>query len=451
MIDRTTLTGMRFGFGLPLPAGAPTTPEAMLDALGGPDRAAAARPGLGFEDVRPVLARTTEARIARRADPSLMPAYETALREAAQAASRATRIRFARALDAPDGFRERLVNFWADHFTTRARNRGEAVLPETMVNDAVRPNLTGRFADLLRAATLHPAMLTYLDQVSSIGPGSVVGRRKARGLNENLAREAMELHTLGVGADYTQADVRQMALLLTGLDATAKDGFAFRPARAEPGAETVLGKTYGGDGLTPIHAVLDDLAARPETARHIARKLAVHFVSDTPDETMVGAMTQAFSATGGDLMAVYAALLHHPAAWEPILMKARQPQEFLLAAFRALGQGGAQVMRMGEKPFARFLMRPMALMGQAWQMPSGPDGWAEGAAHWISPQGLGARIAWAMEVPGRLVARMPEPRGFAVAALGGAADDDLLLAVSRAESVREGVGLALASPAFNRR
>ena len=450
-MDSTTIAAFRFGIGLPLPQGAPADAPAMLERLRGPDLAAAAWPGPGYADAAPLLARTLEARTAMRADPSLRPAYTALVREGQMLARTATRSRFARALDAPDGFRERLANFWTDHFTVRPRNRGEAVLPETLANDAVRPHLAGRFADLLRAAVLHPAMLTYLDQVSSFGPNSAAGRRRHRGLNENLAREVMELHTLGVGAPYTQADVTQMAKLLTGLDAGPKDGFAFRPARAEPGAETVLGRTYGGAGLEPVHAVLGDLAARPETAAHIARKLALHFVSDTPDAGLVAEMTAAWRDTDGDLAAVYAALLGHPAAWALPMEKARQPVDFMLAGLRALGLGGADVARMADAPFRRLVLEPMALMGQDWQRPNGPDGWAEGAAHWITPQGLGARIAWAMEVPGRLADPMPDPRAFAASALGAGADADLTLAVGRAASVREGVGLVLASPAFNRR
>jgi uncharacterized protein (DUF1800 family) len=304
---------------------------------------------------------------------------------------------------------------------------------------------------MLVAATLHPAMLAYLDQTASVGPGSAFGVRRGRGVNENLAREVMELHSLGVGAVYDQGDVRQMALLLTGLDANAADGFVFRPDRAEPGAEVVLGRAYGGAGVAPIEAALRDIALRDDTAKHIARKLAVHFVSDAPDAGLVAALTAAYLDTGGDLLAVYAALLAHPAAWEPRLMKARQPVDFILAALRALGMTGADMRRMAQGPAARLLTRPMALMGQDWQTPPGPDGWAEAAEAWITPQGMAARITWAMEVPGRLVVPMPDPVDFMRRCLGGAVDERLEWAAARAETTREGVGLVLSSPAFNRR
>jgi uncharacterized protein (DUF1800 family) len=451
VIDQPTLAAIRFGFGLPLPQGAPTPPEAMLAQLAGPDNITQTHPTLGFSDLQPLLVQARTARKQMREDPENREAYRLALREATLLAETQARAGFARCLDSPDGFRERLNAFWADHFTTRARAIAERPLPGTLIHDAIRPNLTGNFADMLIAATLHPAMLSYLDQSASVGPGSRFGQRRGRGLNENLAREVLELHSLGVGAGYGQDDVRQMALLLTGLEATAEGGFAFRPDRAEPGAETVLGKAYGGEGIAPIKAALRDIAMRGETATHIAHKLAVHFVSDTPDAGLVAALTTAFRDSGGALMAVYRALLTHPAAWEPRLMKARQPVDFILAALRALGMDGAQLRRMDRGPAMRLLARPMALMGQTWQEPAGPDGWPEAAEAWITPQGMAARITWAMEVPGRLVVPMPDPSDFLRRALGPAADERLIWAAARAESTREGVGLVLASPAFNRR
>jgi len=261
----------------------------------------------------------------------------------------------------------------------------------------------------------------------------------------------MELHSLGVGATYAQADVQKMALLLTGLEANLRDGFVFHPNRAEPGAEVVLDKAYGGEGLAPIKAALIDLARHPATAAHIAGKLATHFVADQPDPALVAAMTAAYVASGGALLEVYAAMLNHPAAWVPRQMKARPPVEFVLAALRALGMTGEALKRMARGPFSRLILKPMALMGQEWQNPIGPDGWSEAAEAWITPQGLGARISWAMEVPGRLVRPMPDPVDFANRALGPAADARLLWAAARAETTREGVGLVLASPAFNRR
>ncbi len=252
-----------------------------------------------------------------------------------------TRTTFARALSARDGLRERLVWFWADHFTTVARKRIDKAFPSALIEDAIRPHVMGRFSDMLQAVTLHPAMLVYLDQVISVGPNSPAGLRRGRGLNENLARELIELHTLGVGAVYAQDDVRQMAELLTGLVFKPEVGQGFEPNWVEPGSETVLGISYEGEGEEPILRALGDLALRPETARHIARKLAVHFISDTPDEDLVDALNGAFVASGGELAAVYTALVSHPSAWEKPMQKARQPFDFMVSALRALALGHA--------------------------------------------------------------------------------------------------------------
>jgi uncharacterized protein (DUF1800 family) len=270
-------------------------------------------------------------------------------------------------------------------------------------------------------------------------------------LNENLARELLELHTLGVSAGYGQADVRQLAELLTGLTLAPDEGFVFDKGRAEPGAETVLGVEYKGDGVAPILQMLDDLAVRPETARHLAGKLAVHFVADVPEAGLVAALEATWIRTRGDLAAVTGVLLSHKSAWVPEAGKARQPFDFLVAALRALGVSADQIYGAEGKAFRRMVLDPLADMGQPlWQAP-GPDGWPEAAADWITPQGLAARISWAIEVPERLVTPLPDPRDFVTKALGMRASARLVWAVSAAESVREGVGLTLAAPEFNRR
>lgn len=460
------VAAFRFGTGLPLPAGAPETPAALRAALSGPDAAAAAFPAPRTPEVLAATATAFEARrAARRAGEGAMStggggteggamaggALE-AEKEARAVVDRlrldGARAQVARAIEAPDGFRERLVRFWADHFTVRNRVGLDAALPGAFVEDAIRPNLNRRFADLLRAATLHPAMLAYLDQVSSVGPNSELGLRRGRGLNENLARELIELHTLGVGAAYTQDDVRELAALLTGLGVDSASGTVFRPSWAEPGAETVLGTSYGGEGMAPIEAVLADLAARPETAGHIARKLAVHFVADDPPAALVSDLAAVFRATGGDLAAVHGALAEHPAAWAAPLAKMRQPFDYVVATLRALGVTGAQVAALPRGPLRRHLILPMARMGQPWQAPRGPDGWPEEATAWVTPQLLAARIEWALEVPQRLMPTLPDPVGLARRALGDMAAGRVEWAAARAETRAEGVALVLSAPAF---
>jgi uncharacterized protein (DUF1800 family) len=433
----------RFGFGLPTGDPAAFVPAT---ALTGGDRAAAAWPGVDLAEVLPVL---RDFRRARRAKDAV--ARHAALAAADSLALRATRAHFARALGADDPLRERLVAFWADHFTTVSRSRVERVLPLTLIDAAIRPHVAGRFGDMLRAVVTHPAMLVYLDQAASVGPGSRKGRDGARGLNENLARELLELHTLGTGAPFAQTDVRELAELLTGLTADLRRGFVFDDGRAEPGPETVLGRTFAGTGLAPVLQALDHLAARPETARHLAGKLAVHFVADQPDPGLVDRLARTYLQTGGDLAAVVRALLGDPAAQGAVPGKLRQPFDFLISALRALGIGPGLAMAAAPRELRRLILDPLAAMGQPFLQAPGPDGWPEAAADWITPQGLAARIDWAMAAPVRLVRPLPDPRDFLRQALGDRADPRLARAVAAAESARDGVGLVLASPAFNRR
>ncbi|MCX7286274.1 MAG: DUF1800 domain-containing protein [Rhodobacterales bacterium] len=427
---------IRFGYGLPAPDPAV--------ALTGPDLTAEAWPGTSFAQIGPVLAAFRAAKTDK--DEAGIKAGH---RASDMLALRGAKAIFARAAGSEDPFRERLVAFWADHFTVAAKTRMDRALPSILIDEAIRPHVTGRFADMLRAVITHPVMLIYLNQEASYGPSSRKGMRLKKGLNENLARELLELHTLGVGASYSQTDVRELAELLTGLSVTS-EGFDFDPRRAEPGPETVLGVTYGSEGLEPILQALDDLAARPETAAHIAGKLAVHFVSDTPDAGLVAALSGVFQNTGGDLLSVAKALLAHPVA-APAGAKARQPFDFMVAALRGLGIKPGHLVAMQPKVFNRLILAPLTAMGQPFQQAPGPDGWPEAAADWITPQGLAARIDWAMQVPQRLQRPLPDPRAFLAATLGSRAGEKLVWAVSAAESAQDGVGLVLASPEFNRR
>jgi uncharacterized protein (DUF1800 family) len=429
------MRAIRFGYGLPVADIAPPT---------GPDRAVTTWPGTALTELGPILMDYREAKKAKD---------EAAIRAGHRAADaltlRGVKAIFARAVGSDDPYRERLVAFWADHFTVAPKTRMERPLPAILIDEAIRPHVGGRFADMLRAVVTHPAMLVYLNQEASFGPGSPKGKRQSKGLNENLARELLELHTLGVGAGYSQADVRELAELLTGLAVAPDRGFVFDKRRAEPGAEVVLGVTYRGDGLEPVLRALDDLAVRPETARHIARKLAVHFVADEPDADLVEALEAVFVETGGDLAAVSAALLAHPLAVQGT--KARQPFDLMVAGFRALGVTPDMIVALEMKPFKRLILDPLAAMGQPFQQAPGPDGWPEAEADWITPQGLAARIDWAMQAPERLVRPLPDPRAFLQVALGARAGKTLIWAVGAAESARDGVGLVLASPEFNRR
>ncbi len=455
---------IRFGCGLSPSIAPPASVDQMLRGLQAPDRAAQQFPITPFADLLP---KAQDYQVAVRAYRRAKRAGAEAARAAAQAEVRAQRaamrreatVWFAhtvlRRTRSADPMRERLTAFWADHFTAVGRDAMTRHVQAAYIEEAIRPHVSGRFADLLKSAVTHPMMLIYLDQNTSVGPGSRAARnakKKKRGLNENLARELLELHTLGVGGPYTQGDVRQLAELLTGLGFDIKDGFGFRPHFAEPGAETVLGKAYGGKkaGLEDIHAVLDDLARHPVTAAHIARKLAVHFISDRPDPALVKAMTARYRDTDGDLHAVYAAMLNHPAAWDFSQRNVKPPIDFVGSALRALDILPKHIPATKERRIRGMLQVPLSLMGQQWGQALGPDGWPEADAEWITPQRLAARLQWAMSVPFLMRRVLPDPRDFVGAALGTTAPEAVRFAASAAESRAEGVGLVLASPAFQR-
>jgi uncharacterized protein (DUF1800 family) len=342
------------------------------------------------------------------------------------------------------------VAFWADHFTVRARSGRTTHLVTPYIEEAIRPHIAGPFEDLLFAVTTHPMMMDYLQQIQSIGPNSIIGLRRGKGLNENLAREVMELHTLGVDGPYTQTDVTELAELLSGLTYTPLDGFDYITRRAEPGGETILGVTYSdAASLDTVRAGLTGLARHPATAAHLARKLAVHFLAQNPDNGLVAALTDAFAA--GTLLDVYRTLLDHPAAWVPTRAKVRVPQEYIAASLRALGVSGDAVAQAKPQDVRRHIEQPMRVMGQPWQRPVGPDGWPEDPADWIIPQTMAGRISWAMRAPEALMDMLPDPRAFVTAALGPDADPAVVFAATSAETRSDGIGVILSSAAFQRR
>ena len=452
MLFNPDIAAIRFGTGLGPTARPPADAQALLDSI----VAETASP-YRIEGFAPQKAEILEARRLGKAK----NAGEDGAAEALRAHRRMMdakgyawfAARLARHVAAPVGFGERLELFWADHFTVVGKRSETRALAATLSQDAVRPHLTGRFADMLLAAVTHPMMLAYLDQYTSIGEGSRVAQRTGRGLNENLAREVLELHTLGVGGGYTQTDVRELAKLLAGYGFDKHQNVNYLIARASPGAEVILGRSYGNDkpDVADVHAALEDLAAHPDTARHVALKLATHFVADTPDPELVAHIAATYQLSDGNLGACYAAMLDHPAAWAPTARKARQPVEFISASLRALGVPAGDIARVDIKQLRQGALQPMKLMGQEWEKPGGPDGWPEQAAHWITPQGLAARLQWAMTVPQLLRPDLPDPRAFAQTALGSRLDDETAFAARAAQTRWEGVGLVLASPAFQMR
>ncbi|SMX31795.1 DUF1800 domain-containing protein [Actibacterium lipolyticum] len=459
MMKFTDLAEVRFGTGISVRRSGPKDVDDILRRLQSRDDMAARHPIDEFKEVLPVLweiRKLQKVRKEKKDSPEGLEALTTVrdLRKTARDNQQHfLNAAFRRSIDTTDGFRERLTRFWADHFTVKGKTDILRNSVSTYVEEAIRPNMTGSFGALLKAATTHVMMLNYLDQATSAGPNSKAALATNRGMNENLAREVIELHTLGVDADYSQTDVHELAKLFTGMSFTAEKGFLFRPYFAEPGALSVLGNTYGSDTpkMDDIYAVLDDLAVHPATAHHITRKIATHFVSDHPDEALLTHMVAAYTGSGGDLLATYAAMLEHPSAWAPTLSKVRQPFDFVAASLRALDIPSEELLKLDWKRTRALLNLPMRVMGQNWENPTGPDGWPEAAEEWVTPQGMAGRIQWAMSAPALLSPALPDPRVFVDSALGGAASGDLRFAANAAETRAIGIGLILSSPDFQRR
>jgi uncharacterized protein (DUF1800 family) len=372
----------------------------------------------------------------------------------------AVKARVDAALVTPAPFAERLVHFWANHFAVSTDKLAVVGLAGTLEFEAIRPHLLGRFGDMLGAVERHPAMLLYLDQAQSVGAASPLGSRVAArgqrkiGLNENLAREILELHTLGVRTGYTQTDVTEFARALTGwtvsgigrgagarlAGGTGEPGrFVFAPAIHEPGDRMVVGKQYLAGGEAQAQAVLDDLAVHPATARHLATKLARHFIADVPPPAAVARIEQAFLRSGGDLPNVYRALVDAPEAWADGTSKFRTPWEWTVAVYRGLGarQAHANVLPLFTQ------------LGQPVWRPGQPSGWDDVAASWAGPDAVMRRVVAASRLAERasgLDARALAPKLFP-AGLSAATKE----ALARAETGGQALALLLVSPEMMRR
>ncbi|KMW59580.1 hypothetical protein AIOL_004562 [Candidatus Rhodobacter oscarellae] len=450
-ISTQTYATIRFGLGYPS-AGEPRDAAEILDRLAGPDAMAEAHPFLPEAEARTLARAVLLARRVKRKTKD-GAALATARKEIRAAQANVLLADLARAVETSDPFRERLQSFWLNHFAARAKMNILRPMASSYAGEAIRPHVASRFADLLKAAVTHPFMLVYLDQPESIGPNSVFGARKGRGLNENLAREVIELHTLGVGADYSQADVRQFAELLTGLDYDPRRGLRFLPSRAEPGPETVLGTEYGADParVEHIHAALEDIALHPATGPHLCRKLAAHFVADAPDAGLVAHMAAAYRSSGGHLMEVYAAMLEHPAAWAGFGGKVKRPMELVISSLRAVGVRAADLERLGPGQVRKRIELALRRMGQAYGQVPSPEGWPDNAEAWVHPHGVAGRIGWALGLARHIPGGAPDPREFVHNALGDAASERLVWAAGAAENRALGVALVLGSAEFNRR
>ena len=379
---------------------------------------------------------------------------EAYLRQAREAYVAAVGARAGSALQTATPFVERLVHFWANHFAVSVDKLLVVGMAGGFEADAIRPHVLGRFEDLLLAVVRHPAMLLYLDQAQSVGPNSFAAQRaggrqqRPRGLNENLAREILELHTLGVRSGYSQEDVTEFARALTGwtlpADDPAQDAtatFRFVPALHEPGTRTVLGRSYADAGEQQARAIIHDLVASPATARHLATKLARHFIADDPPPALVQRLAETFARTGGDLPSLYRDLVAAPQAWRSENLKFKSPWEWAISAQRAIGRQ--------EMPAAQAV-NLMNQLGQPVWRPGSPAGYDDRVATWAAPDALLRRV----EVAQRIAAQAGhgvDARRLAPRVLPGDLSEATAGAITRAESASTALALLLVSPEFLRR
>ncbi len=351
------------------------------------------------------------------------------------------------AASTPASFRERWALFWFNHFTVSAVKQESAVVTGAFEREAIRPRVFGRFEDLLAASSAHPAMLIYLDQVRSAGPDAMAARKRKLGLNENLAREIMELHTVGADAGYTQADVTEFARALTGWsvggpkETSDRQGrYLYRAAIHEPGPRTIMGKRYGEGDEAQARAVLHDLAVDPRTAHRISRKLAIHFVADDPPPALVERLSATWIHSGGRLDAVAKTLVEAPEAWTPEELKFKTPYELVVSGYRAVGAQPSQIKHLAV----------LTALGQKPYSPPSPKGWPEEAADWATSDAVIKRLEWAKgfaAVAGPLV----DPVAISHSSLGARMGERTAKAVARAETRQEALAILLMSPEFQRR
>ena len=343
-------------------------------------------------------------------------------------------------------FPERLAMFWSNHFCVVARGpvRGIAGAYE---RETIRPHVLGRYIDMLKAVEQHPAMLIYLDNQISFGPNSQAGKNQKKGLNENLAREILELHTLGVDGGYTQTDVTNFARIITGWTVAALNTpgvaagkFFYHAQRHEPGEWPVLGKTYPDRGMQTGLDCLEAFARHPGTARHIARKLASHFVADNPPPSLVAKLEKTFRDTDGNLAEVSRALVTSDEAWSADAKKLLPPVDLVIALSRSLlhKTGAGEMLRLSNQ------------LGQPLWQPGSPKGFPDDDNGWTNPSALNERLRIAEQVA-RLLDKSTDPRQLAEAVLGPDMRAETRQAIARAETREQGLELLIMSPDFQRR
>lgn len=443
------------------PGGRPAGPQPPQPQMGG-EPTMQDSPGMPVQPMQGVSA-APDAAAANSRDPA-QQARRFARQQGRDHYVGAVNARALSALNTAAPFVERLVHFWANHFAVSADKLQVIGLAGRFEFDAIRPHVLGKFADMLHAVERHPAMLLYLDQAQSIGPNSLAGQVAQRrgngqqrvGLNENLAREIMELHTLGVRTVYTQTDVTEFARAMTGWTVSGlgrgrgarragiegqPGDFVFADRLHEPGARTILGKSWNEQGEAQAAAVLDHLAVHPATARHIATKLARHFAGDEPPTPLVARLEKNFLQTGGQLSSLYKVLIDSPECWVPQPLKFKSPWEWSISAMRALGTQQLQPQAVNGL---------LTQLGQPVWRPGSPAGWDDVAGAWAGPDAVMRRV----EAAERLAQRtrdLVDARQRAAQVFPGSLSDSTAQAIARAESPGQGIALMLVSPEFMRR
>jgi uncharacterized protein (DUF1800 family) len=336
---------------------------------------------------------------------------------------------------------ERLTDFWAGHFCISC-SKGEnvRVIAGAYEREAIRPHVTGRFRDMLGAVMHHPAMLAYLDNQVSFGPNSKAGQRQKKGLNENLGRELMELHTVGVKAGYSQADVTNAARIITGWGIAGDKGpepgaFQFQLNRHEPGAFGVMGTAFAEGGESQGEALLDMLAEHPATAQHVAEKLVRHFVGDKAPPALTETVARRFRDTNGDLRETVAALIKSPEGWHAVPAKVIPPYDMAICCERILG------LDTDPKKVVNFAR----VLGQPLWTPRSPNGFPDNDMAWAAPNALVKRFDYALQLAGQ-AKTPPEPMELASALFGPALRPDMQTAIKRAASRREALATIIMSP-----
>lgn len=356
------------------------------------------------------------------------------------------------AISSPDSLSARLLDFFSNHFSVSGQGIEMRLYAPLLEREAIAPYLSGQFVDMLLAVEQHPAMLTYLNNEKSIGPDSPQGKKTKKGLNENLGREILELHTLGVDGGYTQDDVRELAMAITGWSvaglkkvAGSKDegiGFVFRERTHQPGARKVLQKKYSQDGVAQGEAILKDLATHPATAHYLSYKLARHFIADKPSEKLVAAMKKTWLVTKGNIPKVMKTMIEHSDAWLPEPQKYKTPREFIVSVLRILDS--LEPIKLEKLK----LVQGLRALGQEPFNAGSPAGYGDTASNWDGAEALMARIEWVNQLAMHI--KTP-PVDLITAALGKQLSENSLKLIKRAESRQQGLVLALMSPEFQRR